>query len=182
MPGGFRISLENDERLIAKLANLTAIAQREALARTADAVEVVRSRAVEGIAKGPKTGRIYTQRVARGPNGGIFFYGSRPPHQASAPSEYPAADTGTLMGSIWADVEAGMDRALGEAGGAVLSLNALVDAEMRISGLVGADAEYAAPLEYKPTERGGRPFLRRSLAESQADIHRIFLGMRGKFT
>lgn len=182
MPGGFRVSLEGDADLIAKLSRLEGIAYQGALKATREAVERVRTRAVEGIANGPKTGRVYTQRVATGPNGGIFFYGSRPPHQASAPGEYPAADTGNLMRSIFAEVEEGLAIAAGNAGEAVLNLNDAVEASGQIQGTVGADADYAAPLEYKPDDRGGRPFLRRALAETRDEIHDLFIAeLAGKF-
>lgn len=53
------------------------------------------------------TGRWYTQLVVtlkkgvpRGTPGRLLFYGSRPPHQASAPGMPPASDTGFLRSSI----------------------------------------------------------------------------------
>lgn len=52
--------------------------------------QLVRSTAIRGIQKGPKTGRLYTRR-------GIA-------HRASAPGEYPASDTGRLVNSIRAQV------------------------------------------------------------------------------
>ncbi|HRE45341.1 MAG TPA: hypothetical protein PKY87_15400, partial [Terricaulis sp.] len=72
------------------------------------ALDLVQETAVRGIAEGPKTGRVYTQRFAVNKHGYIFAYGSRPPHQASAPGEYPASDTGTLMGSIWNEILDGL--------------------------------------------------------------------------
>lgn len=50
------------------------------------AAMIVRNAAVKGIAKGPKSGRIYRRRSVR--------------HQASAVGEYPAGDTGNLARSI----------------------------------------------------------------------------------
>lgn len=47
---------------------------------------IVRNAAVKGIAKGPKTGRVYTR-------GKVM-------HRASASGEYPAGDTGNLARSI----------------------------------------------------------------------------------
>lgn len=54
-----------------------------AIAETLDAAALVmKADMVEGIQKGPKTGRVYKR-------------GDKV-HQASAPSEFPASDTGTL--------------------------------------------------------------------------------------
>lgn len=47
--------------------------------------------AVQGIRGGAASGRIYKR-------------GKRGTHQASAPGEYPASDTGRLMGSIMSDI------------------------------------------------------------------------------
>lgn len=182
MPGGFRVSLQGEAELIAKLSRLEGIAHQGALKAVRESVERVRTRAVEGIANGPKTGAVYTQLFATSQFGGVFAYGSRPPHQASAPGEYPAADTGNLMRSIWAEVEEGLALALADAGEAVLTIDEHIGASSQIHGTIGADADYAAPLEYKPPERGGRPFLRRALAESGAEIHDLFLAeLAGKF-
>ena len=53
------------------------------------------------IARGPKTGRIYTTYFRRNrTTGAIFPFGQRVPHQASAPGEPPATDTGRLVGAI----------------------------------------------------------------------------------
>jgi HK97 gp10 family phage protein len=59
---------------------------RRALHRGALAIE---NRAVEGIIEGPKTGRIYASKHRKGAK-----------HQASAPGEFPAADSGRLHQSI----------------------------------------------------------------------------------
>jgi hypothetical protein len=183
MPGGIRITLEGDERLVARLAALSETASREARAALERSVNHVRDRAVAGIANGPKTGEIYTQRFATGANGNVFAYGSRTPHRASAPGEYPAADTGNLMRSIYAEVDQGLAGLDADDLGTQLAFDLnerIADAE-RLVGVVGAEAEYAAPLEYKPPERGGRPFLRRALTESGDDIKRAFDALRGKF-
>lgn len=46
------------------------------------------------------TGRIYTTRFYRDKEGRLRKGGPRVPHQASAPGEPPAADTGQLLNSI----------------------------------------------------------------------------------
>lgn len=90
------------------------------------AASIVRNAAARGIAKPPKSGRIYRR-------GGVE-------HQASKAGEYPAADTGRLMGSLTHRVDA-----------------------IKLESFVEAATKYAAPLELKPPERGGRPFLSRAL-------------------
>jgi hypothetical protein len=185
MPGGFRITLDGDERLARKLAGLGSLARELAVEATRESVDVVKNTMIEGITSPPKTGRIYTQYYRRNTQtGGIFPIGPRPPHQASAEGEYPASDTGNLVRSIYTEVDdlmAGfedepMDVQLG------FNFDDLARAQNMITGIIGADAEYAAPLEYKPPERGGRPFATRALIESQDQVLAIFLGkMRGRF-
>lgn len=92
------------------------------------AAQIIRRAIVDGIRKGPKSGRIYKRGK------GIV-------HRASAEGEYPAADTGKLMKSVQQ----------------VRVNDHTVDVE--------SDAAYAMPLEYKPPERGGRPFISRGFAE-----------------
>lgn len=179
---GMRITLEGADGLIAKLAALDDVAHQRGKRATQRSTDVVVERIKEGITSPPKTGRIYTQRFATSRHGGVFAYGSRTPHQASAAGEYPASDTGTLLGSIWGEVE---DRlaALDLHGDFNLSLDSMIEAGDKISGVMGADAEYAAPLEYKPPGRGGRPFMRRGLTESGDDIKDIFREeLRGAFS
>ena len=146
---GVRISVEGMDRLAARLGVL----ERDLTAKVRDALvesaEETRNRAVQGIAKPPKTGVIYTHRFPS-----VFKGGQRrakdkraKPHQASAAGEYPAADTGNLMRSIYTDARE------------------IIEPQPVMTADIIADAEYAKPLEYKPPERGGRPFLRRALAE-----------------
>lgn len=71
--------------------------------------QIVANDAKQSVARGPKTGRIYTTRFARNRSTGrIFPVGTRVPHQASAPGEAPATDTGKLVGSIVADAKDGV--------------------------------------------------------------------------
>lgn len=91
--------------------------------------------------RGPKSGRVYQ------------LYGPRRTHQASAPGEYPATDTGRLASSIGYEIATG--------GGYDLSV------------VMFAAAEYAIPLELKPSSRGGRPFMSRAVDEEQRDYGAI---------
>ena len=151
MAGKAHIRIDGDDALIAKLKALNKHVMHNVAESLQKSAEKVRNRAVQGIAKGPKTGRIYTHRFPS------VFIGGRMravdkrarPHQASAPGEYPAGDTGNLMNSIFTDE--------------------FVEPEEKMTAEVWADAAYAKPLEYKPPHRGGRPFLRRALMEEHAD-------------
>lgn len=176
-----RISLEGDAELIARLEGIADRGRRLFKEATEEATDVVRNRAVSGIANGPKTGRVYTHEFwTRGTGADRVLMRGRPrrggPHQASRRGEYPASDTGKLMGSIWAEVNdemAGLDLK-------GLTLGPVATIEDTLSGDVGADAAYAVHLEYKSPLDGGRPFLRRALTESIDDIEQIFLGLRGR--
>lgn len=96
-----------------------------------DGADDVAARAQELILDPPKTGRIYD----RGEGFGT--------HQASAPGEAPASDTGKLANEI------GVDR---------------VDlARLRVA--IFSSAKYSAFLEFGTSRMEPRPFLRRALRE-----------------
>jgi HK97 gp10 family phage protein len=100
-------------------------------------VEAVRSEAVSLITTGPKTGRVYRRN-------GVS-------HQASAPGESPASDTGNLASAISTGVDAAT-----------------------LTGSVGFSASYAKHLEYGTRKMEPRPFARVAVIhkrdEIQADI------------
>lgn len=65
--------------------------------------QILVKQARDGITRGSKSGRVYTtyfRTRGSGPGRQIFPVGSRAPHQASAPGEYSANDSGKLAGSI----------------------------------------------------------------------------------
>jgi hypothetical protein len=157
MKGGFRINVLGIDHLRETFEKNADRARQPLFEGLREGAHLVVRTAKDGIRKGPKTGRVYTHRFPS-----VFAGGARRPqdrrgrpHQASAPGEYPAADTGNLMRSIHDEHEKPAEAA--EAGDAYVIE-------------VAADAEYAAPLELKPPEKGGRPFLRRALWESEDAI------------
>lgn len=96
---------------------------------------LVANDAKQSVARGPKTGRVYTTRFSRNrTTGRIFPTEARVPHQASAPGEPPATDTGKLVGSI-------------------------VSGAKGLSGFVEARSLYALHLEYGTRDMAARPFL-----------------------
>ncbi len=82
----------------------------------------------------PKSGRVYSRP------GGI-------PHQASAPGESPATDTGALVNSTKSRFV------------------------RKLEGIVAVSVEYAPVLEFGGRELAARPFLRPSTKEQARQFH-----------
>lgn len=99
-----------------------------------ESAHAMRDDVLRSILHEEKTGRVYRR-------GNIE-------HQASAPGEAPASDTGFLVSRISAD----------------RSRLPMLDA-----GVV-SDAPYSEALEYRPPQKGGRPFLRPSLLRMEEPI------------
>lgn len=95
--------------------------------------ESVRNEAISLILNTPKTGRMYQRRSVE--------------HQASAPGEAPASDTGRLVNSI----------------------RTTYDFE-GLAGTVTASTAYAASLEYGTQRMEPRPYMRPALANRRAAI------------
>ena len=115
----------DDKRLLA----LPGALQREADELVGQTAKLIEGHAKTKIMDGPKTGKVYTIGKVE--------------HQASAPGEAPATDTGNLVNSI--------------------------DSE-RVKPMlhrVNAHAEYAAHLEYGTSRMAARPFLQPSFEEER---------------
>lgn len=97
--------------------------------------EAVREDAIRRILNTPKTGRVYRR-------GGVT-------HQASAPGEAPASDTGRLVGSIETEYD-----------------------EDELTGRVVARVAYGEMLEYGTQTIEPRPFMRPALARYRPRIER----------
>ncbi len=83
-----KVSLKGRTHATAVIEGLEA-AGREALILEITRLTLgIHKRAVRGLHRGPKSGRVYEK------------YNPRRTHRASAPGEYPASDTGRLAGSI----------------------------------------------------------------------------------
>lgn len=105
-----------------------------------EAAQIVAAEAQRSVIDGPKTGRVYTKYVPRRD------------HQASAPGEPPANDTGNLAANIIIDrAEVGSGR-------------------IRISSL----AAYSKVLELGGRFMAPRPFLRRALMVSRRAVAQAF--------
>lgn len=97
------------------------------------AAESVRTEAINLILDTPKTGRLYVRRTVT--------------HQASAPGEPPASDTGTLVNRI--NVKPNLTK---------------------LSATVEANTAYAAYLEFGTARMAERPFMRPALAARRGQI------------
>jgi HK97 gp10 family phage protein len=93
-------------------------------------VEDVANEAVSLILNTPKSGRIYRR-------GGVA-------HQASAPGEAPASDTGQLVASVTTSVDEG-----------------------NLTGNVNFGSDHAAVLEYGSSRMSPRPFARPALVNKR---------------
>lgn len=116
---------------IGKISAKTRAEVRRALQRGALAIE---NRAVQGIIDPPKTGRIYPSKHRKGAK-----------HQASAPGEFPAADSGRLHQSI-------------------TSVEASTPDTLRFE--TGGNVPYATYLELGTSKMEPRPFLTPSYEEN----------------
>ena len=138
--------LINGEQLVEqKLKNLTTDTTALKQAVLAGALMVEKS-AKENIAQSEHSGRVYV-------NHGVV-------HQASAPGESPATDTGTLISSIqhWASGDG-------------------------LTVAVGSRLNYATYLEYGTTKMAERPFLGPALDVNREDIiKRILAALKGMET
>lgn len=85
------VHIDGDEELIDALTNLGAVGATEISKALQATGQHVRGKAIKSILKGSKTGVIYERSSGQNLS---------PIHQASAPGEAPASDTGTLANSI----------------------------------------------------------------------------------
>lgn len=128
---------------------------RDGIRETEKAVEEslhkVRTTSLHMIQRDPKSGRVYTQEF-RMINGRVTPVGDRSEapnlsseHQASAPGEAPATDTGRLVTSIKVK-------------------------RTGTEGTVGSQLDYAFYLEYGTLRMEPRPWLRPALRDNQGWI------------
>lgn len=107
--------------------------QKAAMRGVVRGTESVKARMVERILQPPKSGRIYKRNTVS--------------HQASAPGESPANDTGRLAGSVTTTYDI-----------------------PNITGYINVSTAYAAALEYGTARVAARPYARVSLAEKAEEI------------
>lgn len=101
---------------------------------------------------GPRSGPVYTTYFFTGKDGKVHPWGHRPPHQASAPGEAPAFDTGDLLRSI---------KILGER------------QETQITVTITANINYAIYLEKGTSKMLPRPFMEPTVTREMPAIETI---------
>lgn len=130
------IKVEGIEDVLRAFDRLGAAGHREGKRAVRASLEKVRGDAIKSIQRGTKSGRVY-ERAGEANLSAT--------HQASAPGEAPATDTGALVGSIQVT-------------------------QQGMAGQVATKLEYGFWLEYGTLQMAERPFLRPALAENQQYI------------
>lgn len=130
---------QNRNRLNIRLGNMAKSVRPAVLRSLRRGGLKIENSAVEGIIDPPKTGRIYKSRHRKGAV-----------HQASAPGEFPAADSGRLHQSITTAV--------------------VQDDNTRIAVETAANTPYARALEYGSDIMEPRPFMGPSYREHREAI------------
>ena len=131
--------------------------------RMGQACAAVRMEAINSM-RVPKTGRVYHTYFYTTPSGKLAKIGKRwKPHQASAPGEPPAIDTGELVEHISIQVINN-----GREGQVGIPENAVSKVSGKQIGKIGRGLEYGTS-KIKP-----RPWLRPAFENSMPKIARIF--------
>lgn len=114
-----KIELEGIKELLAKLQRVEGATEQVTLDVISDLVTDTQALAIAGIQRGPKSGAVYGN------------------HQASAPGQYPASDTGRLAGSVRVELPTAADK----------------------TGRVGTAVFYGPMLEFGTSRMAARPWL-----------------------
>lgn len=123
--------------------DLIPIVMRAARIGVIAGTEAIRNEMIRSIQDGPKTGRIYTRGLSKSGK-------SYKVHQASAPGQPPAADSGHLVTTI--------------------TTRYSFDDPFSMRGWVNTSAEYGKYLEYGTKKMKPRPFARPALAKLSKPI------------
>lgn len=128
------IELDGLDKLLADLQRLGAAGEEVVEDTITDLVLDTHQKAVDGIQRGPKTGRVYRR-------GNIA-------HQASAPGQYPASDTGRLASNVRFELPQGGN----------------------MVGRVGTNIQYGAYLEFGTSRMAARPWLLPSFEKAKVGV------------
>lgn len=117
---------------------------------------LVQKEARMGIAKGPKTGRVYGNEsdIAKAKKG--VKAAMKRVHRASAPGEYPATDTGNLARGV-----------------SVVAASTVAPGV--VSASVASSARYSKSLEYGTKGMEPRPFMYPSVKKNEKAIGEMFV-------
>lgn len=131
------VKITNGSVFIAELRKYKKTLHDAMVQAVSESAILVQSKARQLIIKGPKTGKTYMRGKVK--------------HQASAPGEPPASDTGTLVSRVINRVNAS-----------------------KVEAYVIANIAYASYLEFGTKKMKPRPFMYRAARESADGIRKIF--------
>jgi HK97 gp10 family phage protein len=131
-----RLVIEGADQIDGRLRRLDEAVRRAVVKAVNKGAVMVHKDAVESVQHGPKTGAIYT-------HDGIA-------HQASAPGEAPATDTGELVSSMTFEVD---DDGFGAS--------------------IVAKSPHAAPLEFGTVDMDARPFMGPAFEKNREAIQEL---------
>ena len=126
------IKVDGLQALLAQLKDVGRASETATLEVITDLVTDTHAMAIAGIQGGPKSGRIY---------------GS---HQASAPGQYPASDTGRLAGGVRMVMPSGAS----------------------MTGQVGTNVAYGPMLEFGTSKMAARPWLFPSFERAKIGVEK----------
>lgn len=135
MPASITVRVTGMPEFERKMRDIPLQVRRGAIQGLTASGLLVQNYAKNSILKGPKSGRIYRK------------YNPRRLHQASAPGQPPANDTGTLVRSIVMDVD-----------------------ETELEVTISAGTFYAKMLEYGTRLMAARPFMRPAIFNNAEKI------------
>lgn len=131
-----RVELDGFNALLEQLQDLGEVGEEVIEDTITDLVMDTHENAVDGIQRGPKTGRIYRRGTVT--------------HQASAPGQYPASDTGRLASNVRFELPSGGN----------------------MTGRVGTNIQYGAYLEFGTSRMEARPWLLPSFEKAKVGVEK----------
>lgn len=131
-----RVEIDGLSQLTQQLGKLTGDADKAIMATIQALVVKTQFAARQGIGRGTKSGRVYRR-------GGVT-------HQASAPGQYPASDTGRLLSSV----------------------QVVLPTASRLEGEVGTNVMYGRFLEFGTSRMAARPWLLPSFIQAQIGVEK----------
>ena len=131
-----RVELDGFNALLEQLQDLGKVGEEVIEDTITDLVMDTHANAVDGIQRGPKTGHIYRRGTVT--------------HQASAPGQYPASDTGRLASNVRFELPSGGN----------------------MTGRVGTNIQYGAYLEFGTSRMEARPWLLPSFEKAKANVEK----------
>jgi len=143
-----KVELDNVNKLLDQLRDLGAAGRQVIEESITDLVLDTHANAVQGIERGPKTGRVYETRFWTDAQGRLRIGEERVPHRASAPGQYPASDTGRLASNIRFELPT----------------------STALTGRVGTNIMYGRHLEFGTTKMAARPWLMPSFEKAKVGV------------